>query len=596
MSRAAARIARRPEPAPEDRMPSRVRATPARPLAAHGSGSHHAAVITRTWPTVAALLFVGLLSAALWRAHATAWDLGGRSPILSFDAAQYAVAARTLAESGRPATTFALPIELARHATPPWPLAVVQPGLVLVEAALLRLAPAVHGAPDMRDPLLLAPSALAFVAIAALLLLATRRMLAGAGAGRALVAGGVIAALFLLDPEAQHFATGGFTELPFTLLLGAACAMLASGAASRRPFLFGLLLGVAGAFRGSMLGLLPGFALAAAAIPVASTARVRATLALRVLAGFALPLAPWWILKWRAFGSPAWDLSMQLAPWDGVGGRTWFALTHRPVEPLLPHGRAAIVALLPKIAAMLPRLTATLAGGPRIVGLAALVVWLARDRGRRAWRATGIALLAAAAITLLTASLGAGWIRYLFPVRVLLDAAGVLALWALLSTTGAIPVRARALLVAGIAVLALAWGVRETAAGLIEARATSHLRGTPEAATLDDLARRVTAEVPEGGVVMSNLGPSLGWRARRTVLHLALDPAAVAECRARVEFRDVLLVFRDVEHAWPGWQPLIANPASGPALVPGSRERRWTTADGFTIVWLDLPARAAVRR
>jgi hypothetical protein len=73
--------------------------------------------------------------------HADAWGLGGRSPVLNYDSAQYALAARELATHGRLATTFALPLELARHAAPPWPLAVVQPGLVLAEAALFRLAP-----------------------------------------------------------------------------------------------------------------------------------------------------------------------------------------------------------------------------------------------------------------------------------------------------------------------------------------------------------------------------------------------------------------------------------------------------------------------
>src|SRR6185369_3697427 len=89
-----------------------------------------------------------LLSAAvlgvggwLWSLHARAWDLGGRSPVLSYDAAQYAVAARELSEHGRLATTFALPIELLSHPQPPWPLSAVQPGLVVAEAAVDRVTP-----------------------------------------------------------------------------------------------------------------------------------------------------------------------------------------------------------------------------------------------------------------------------------------------------------------------------------------------------------------------------------------------------------------------------------------------------------------------
>src|SRR5882762_2834839 len=73
--------------------------------------------------------------------HARAWDLGRRSPVLSFDAAQYAVAGRELAEHGRLGTPFALPLELVKHTNPPWPLAVVQPGLVLVEGVVEWLVP-----------------------------------------------------------------------------------------------------------------------------------------------------------------------------------------------------------------------------------------------------------------------------------------------------------------------------------------------------------------------------------------------------------------------------------------------------------------------
>src|SRR5213593_4408610 len=79
------------------------------------------------------------LAALLWLIHASAWDLGGRSPVLNYDSAQHALAARELAEHGRLATTFALPLELARHPAPPWPLALVQPGPVVLEAALFKL-------------------------------------------------------------------------------------------------------------------------------------------------------------------------------------------------------------------------------------------------------------------------------------------------------------------------------------------------------------------------------------------------------------------------------------------------------------------------
>src|SRR5258706_6579036 len=86
---------------------------------------------------VLALVLPGVF---LWLLHARAWDLGRRSPVMSYDTAQYALAARELAEHGRLATSFALPLELT-HRGPPWPLAVAQPGLVVAEAAIFGLAP-----------------------------------------------------------------------------------------------------------------------------------------------------------------------------------------------------------------------------------------------------------------------------------------------------------------------------------------------------------------------------------------------------------------------------------------------------------------------
>src|SRR5438477_9145747 len=98
---------------------------------------------TRPSPALTAALFGALLLSGtlLGVLHGRAWDLGRRSPALSFDAAQYALAARTLASDGRFATGFALPIDLVKHSSPPWPLSVVQPGLVVIEALVDRLVP-----------------------------------------------------------------------------------------------------------------------------------------------------------------------------------------------------------------------------------------------------------------------------------------------------------------------------------------------------------------------------------------------------------------------------------------------------------------------
>src|SRR5262249_38300308 len=157
----------------------------------------------------------------------------------------------------------------ASHSEPPWPLAAVQPGLVLGEALVDRIAPGSiplgpgrHlslASPSEREWLSLVIPVASFLALGLLLAMAAATLISvtapGLAAGARLAAAATVALAFLLDPEAQHFATGGFTELPYTL--GAVCALLlvANGVAQRRPLLFGLLLGFTGSFRANMLWL-----------------------------------------------------------------------------------------------------------------------------------------------------------------------------------------------------------------------------------------------------------------------------------------------------------------------------------------------------
>jgi hypothetical protein len=539
---------------------------------------------------------------ALWALHQHAWGLGDRSPVLNYDSAQYALAARELADHGRLATTFALPIELVRHAAPPWPLAVVQPGLVLAEAALFRLVPAPGArgadpfiawlaAQERRAWLTLVLPLFCYLMLGGTLAWAARRLLARhapwVGHARGWLAGATLALAALLDPEAQHFAVGGFTELPFTLGLVCACAALVSaGGATRRPLLFGLLLGVTGSFRASGLWLAPLFALAAAAIAPERRARV---LGLALL-GFALPLAPWWFYKWRAFGHPGWDLS-SLILWEGVQGRSWFSLFHLPESPVLPHGPEAVGLLAAKVARRIRGLLLALATGPRTLWAGALVLWLLACRPPRPLAVTAVVILAANLLSLIAAAASIPWIRFLFPTRILLEPAGLLALWGLLARAPATMVGARlagALRIA-TAALAIGWGVTQTVRGLDEAVATSQERAVPDRATLHDLAHRLDRQVSAREPVMSNLGPILAWYAARPVVHLAETPADIAACRRRLEFRHVLVVFRDAGSAWPGWQEVVARPEEAARQPEWNvvRQQHWRTGD-FTIVWLEL--------
>ncbi len=559
-------------------------------------------VVTTRRSVLEPLIVLVLIAAAgaLWIVHARAWDLGGRSPVLSFDTAQYAVAARELATHGRLATPFALPLELDHHPQPPWPLAVVQPGLVLVEAALFRWVPpevrwlgapvARFARPDEIEWLVLPLPLLCYIALAALLAVFTFRVLARRttlrGPARA-AAALAVAGAYLLDPEAQHLSVGGFTEPPFTLGMAVAIASIATGFAVRRPLLFGLLLGLAGAFRGTMLWLAPLLAVAAAHAATERRGRVIAW----SLIGYALPLLPWWLYKWHTFGSPAWDLSA-LAVWDGVQGRTWFTLTHLPEAPLVPHGAAAAVLLAAKVVRQLPGLVLALFGGARAVLVGALALWCVvvwRDPGERPLRAAALGILACLAALLLTAAIGVPWYRYVHPARVLAQAAGLLALWSLIARIpDSSPAFRRALAIA-LAAIVLVSAAFESRAGLAEVRRGLEARGTPSVLTLLQITVLLNREIPAGEPVMSNLGPELAWEVRRPVVHLALTPADVDACRRHLDLHHVLLVFRDPAHAWAGWNEVVARPQQAVRNPEWNfrRVRAWRSPDGFSFVWLE---------
>ena len=555
--------------------------------------------------TIAGVIMMMVLLVAgttVWTLHAESWSLGRRSPVLNYDTSQYALAARELALHGRLATTYALPIELARHPQPPWPLALVQPGLVLLEAALFRIAPdelmfagkslGQWRRPDQMEWLVIPIVFTCYLTCGFLLGLVTskllRRFAQGIGHGTRMAAGATVGLAFLLDPEAQHFAMGGFTELPFTCGLLVALAFLAFDRAHRNPLLFGLLLGVTGSFRINMIWLVPVFAAAAAFLaPPAARPRV---LGLTLL-GFALPLAPWWIYKWRAFGTPGFDLG-HLVIWDGVQGRTWFTLNHMPEPPRLPQGAQAVGLLAAKTLGNLPALVLAATAGLRGLWLGALVAWLLVVRAPRPLRVAALATIAVFAIGLLASALGSAWLRYVFPGRVPLEAAGILALWSLIAGAPATAISPRIgrLLRIGVAALALAWGASQTASGDREARDASATRGVPGTRTLLQIAVLMNRQIPPGVPVMSNLGPTLAWHARRPVVHLALAPEDLEACRRRLDFRNVLLVFRDPENAWGAWSDVVARPLEARRRPELNIEHAWTyqSADGFTLVWLQL--------
>jgi hypothetical protein len=554
-------------------------------------------------------LATGLCAVAvmLWLLHASAFELGGRSDILDFESSRTAVAAREWALRGRLATTFALPLELRTRPAPPWPLQMTPPGPVALEALLFRLTPVPLDAasltfarlrrPDQRAWLTLVPPLLSFFALAAALALVTLRLLRRYAPElpreRRGLAGFVIGFMLLLDPETQLYAAGGFGELPFTLLLGAAFAMLALDVAPRRPLVFGLALGAAGLFRTEMAWLAPLLALAAAwlALPrgAASGRSPMRVLAL-VLLGFALPLTPWWIYQWRQLGSPAADLG-RLAMWVGVEGQSWFSLYHLPQAPSFPTGMAAASEMLAKVGHNLPPLLLALLKVPRALWLGALVIWVMGMGERRPLRAAGLAVLAALVVGVLGAALGVPSLRGVYPGRVLAEAAGLLALWNLIALIPGASVTSRRLIVIAVSVLALGSGLSRTLVtnrGAERAAAQQTIPGPVTMLQIEALLQREGA--PAGEPVMCNLGPAFAWHARRPVIDLAATPDDIDACRRLLDFRHVLLVFKDREHAWTGWEDLFSNPAQASRYPDWNivRARTWRTGDGFKFVWLEL--------
>ncbi|HXS81169.1 MAG TPA: hypothetical protein VN896_00510 [Methylomirabilota bacterium] len=545
------------------------------------------------------LVLVLVTGAALWYAHAQSWDLGGRSPILSYESAQVALAARELVWHGKVATPYALPIDLASHAHPPWPLSSVQPGMMFVEALILKLVPArgITAGSDSRAWLTLVMPFICYLVFGAFTVLAANYVLARhARESPRWVRMGAPAALGLaaiLDAQAQHFALSGVGELPATVLLLLALLGLALGAGTSIPLTLGFVLGVSGLFRANAVWLAPVFALAAAWSAPVGRRRYCGAL---VLAGFVLPLAPWWIYKWRAFGSPAWDMAW-FELWDHVQGRSWFELLHRAEIPELPRGFEALGLLAGKSAANLARLVPPLLSGPRGLWLGALACWpftrSSADESSRPLIAAAVVAFACLVLDTLAASASSPLLREVFPTRALAELSGMLALWSLLGRIPGSSARTRA--VAGViaAVLALGWGAWMTVAAQTESRAMSLERGLPSSRSLTALSASLNSVLVPGEVLMSNLGPALAWQTNHPVIHLAYSPADIPSCRARHDFRHVLLVFRSAERAWAPWQDIVELPgeAGTHAELGVRRERRFTTEDGFAVVWLELGPR-----
>src|SRR5207247_1689035 len=155
---------------------------------------------------------------------------------------------------------------------------------------------------------------------------------------------------------------------------------------------------------------------------------------------------------------------------------------HRELPRHPPLRRAAAPAMpAAKVGRNLPALLLLLLTGPRALFLGAIPLWAIVARPPRALAAAALTALSLVGVSLLAAAASVPLSRYLYPARVAGEAAGLLALWGLISRApqGAVGPGAGRVLRAAVAGVAIAWGGLQTARGAAEARAVARERGVP---------------------------------------------------------------------------------------------------------------------
>lgn len=208
--------------------------------------SHDPAARARLHPLVPAAL--AACSVAMVIAHLQRTVFGPGAAWLTFDSAEYALAGRELAETGRLMTPFVHPATLHAGQHPPFPLLAGHPLVPVANAALFRIAGA-------RPELTLVPAALAFV----LLVTATAWLAfrVSRASGVALAAGLAV----MLSPWTLRFASEGLSEIPFAALVTIGLALLADFPERPRPVALGVVLGLAHLTRPVLVPMLPAWAL-----------------------------------------------------------------------------------------------------------------------------------------------------------------------------------------------------------------------------------------------------------------------------------------------------------------------------------------------
>jgi 4-amino-4-deoxy-L-arabinose transferase-like glycosyltransferase len=511
-------------------------------------------------------LLAGLvvLAAAVWAFHAW-WTIARFDQArFTYDSAQYALAARELAETGRLLTPYSYVGPLRAASGPPWPLLAGHPLVPLLQAPVF----AVFGAGPWSSLVPVVFAHLLAVLLGALLVLEL---------GGGLLLAGAVGVALAGSPMMLAFATDGLSEMPFTAAWTAAMLVLARTARTRPaavgtrdpgsgrgrwPLVLGALLGLAHLARPVVAPTLPLW-LAGAAWAAPPGRRLRTAAA--VAAAFA-PLAGAWLLyKQVTLGQPFFEvgnimLLTGLAP--GFGEYDVARLLHPPdaVAWIAAHPEAFAAKLATNVPAM--GLAALRLGGWALgLAFAWAVLQPARD-GRGPLR-----LVAGGSLALLAALCALTLVRphYLFPMLPTTLAMGAVALERTLRRS-----RLPALTAGALVVAALLWSswrplARDWARARNDARPAG-FTGREVAALGAAIARRL----PAGTIIASDMAPWISWYARRASVNLPFAIADLAELRDRHGVQAVVvtnhwLVARQGNEAWrdvhlervtpAGWAP-----------------------------------------
>lgn len=459
--------------------------------------------------TTLTLLVLGL---ACWSLHAWLTLAAPGRALLSFDSAEYALAARELVTTGRLATPYSYVGALDERLRPPYPLLAGHPLLPVLEAPVF----AIFGAHAWGT---LVPVALAY--LATLLLAARLALAAGASPAVALVAGIALATA----PGMLVTATDGLSELPFTALWTAALLVLATFQRTPRALLLGLLLGLAHLTRPVVVPTLPVWLVAAA---WAAAPRTRLRTVAQVLAGFVPCALALLLYKWRETGSPFTDvggimlltgLAPEFKPQDVA------RLLHPPnaVEWIRAHPEA----LLAKLSQSAPfMLSQALRMGGWPAGLA-FAVWVFRPRRDDAplRLVCGLSLAAMAGLAALTLPRS----QYIFPML-----PAVVALGAVELERGGRALRLPAGLPLAIVAALLSWSsVRPLAAEWARLRVPERATAPFGEADLERVGAELRTKVPAGTIVCSDMGPWVSWYSGLPSVNVPLATADLAELRTR---------------------------------------------------------------